>query len=50
MSCERNLRYTLSAVAWIGAFLCALGLLSSAAAVVAQSENINHSANESSLR
>ena len=36
MSGERKLRYTLSAVAWVGLFLCALGLLSSAISVAAQ--------------
>ena len=36
MSGERKLRYTLSAAAWVGVILCALGLFSSAASVAAQ--------------
>lgn len=30
---DRKLRYTLSAVAWVGAFLCGLALMSSAIAL-----------------
>ncbi len=36
MSGERKLRYTLSAVAWVGLLLCGLGLMSSAISVAAQ--------------
>ena len=38
MSGERKLRYTLSAVAWVGVLLCSLGLLSSAISVAATNE------------
>jgi hypothetical protein len=44
MSVERKLRYTLSAAAWVGSFLCALGLLSSAMSVAATGAQHSHAA------
>lgn len=50
MGGERKLRYTLSAVAWVGALLCALGLMSSAISVAAQGGQLITTANEAAQR
>lgn len=46
MSGERKLRYTLSAVAWVGLLLCTLGLMSSAISVAAQGGQMSTAAAE----